>query len=159
MLLSKPLNPFLFFHRAPLKASEPISSSSLISQAHQALSSLKLIKLQSSSSAYHLSSSSHIHSTPKPKPSPLPSPTPAPGVAVASPSRRRPTPSTLTSLPHRCRPTHVLNQLRRSKPLTHLPTLQSQTHVTAAPPPCSPRLSPHPSPSPAHFRSVLSLHF
>ena len=75
----------------------------------------------------HLSSSFHLPSTPKPKPSPSPSPALAPAVVVAShiPSRRRPTPSpapatTLTSLLHRCRPTHALDPLRRSKPLTHL---------------------------------------
>ena len=135
-----------------LKASEAfffffiISSSSLIS--HQ---------------AHHPSDLSHqaLIST-----QPPPSPAPAPAVTIASPSpsRRRPTPSTLTSLPHRCRPTHAFDPLRRSKPLTHLPTLPSQTHVIAAPPPCSPhrpspRLSPRPSPSPTHFRSVRSLHF
>ena len=76
MLLSKPLNPFLFFHRAPLKASEPIS---FFSSSHQALSSLKLIIPPISLISPHLSSSSHLHSTPKPKPSPLPAPAPTPG--------------------------------------------------------------------------------
>ena len=63
VLLSKLLNPFLFYFRcAPLQASEPISFffslcssqslwTHLISQAHQALSSLKLFHLSSSSSS------------------------------------------------------------------------------------------------------------
>ena len=76
MLLSKPLNLFLFFHCAPFKASEPIS---FFSSSHQALSSLKLIIPPISLISPHLSSSSHLHSTPKPKPSP--SPAIAPGVA------------------------------------------------------------------------------
>ena len=84
----------------------------------------------------HLSSSSHLPTKPKPKLSPSPSPSPAPAPAVAVPRRQL---STLTSLPHCCRPTrsstspaHTLDPFRRNKPLTHLEisalTLSSQTH-------------------------------
>ena len=99
---------------------------SFFSSSHQALSSLiKLIIPPVSLISPHLSSSSHLPSTPKPKPSPSLSSAPV----VAVPRRQL---LTLTSLPHRCRPTHALDPLRRSKPLTHLevsaPTLPSQTH-------------------------------
>ena len=120
MLLSKPLNP-----------------------SQQALSSLKLIKLRSSSSAYHLSSSSHLHSTPKSSPSP--SPAPAPGVAVASPS---PSPRRRTPLSPLCLTAHP-------RPCRHRPIFPSNPSsnlaVTAAPPPCSPR-----RPSPLQVSALFS---
>ena len=154
MLLSKPLNPFLFCHRAPLiKASEPISSSSssLISQAYQALSSLKLIKLShlsSSSSSdlphrlliYHQALISTQHQSRR-----QPQPPASPSLAPVQPPASH---ATLTSLPHRCRPTHVLAVTDPSSHLTHLPTLPSQPLLL---------LAAHAVP--AHFRLVLSFHF
>ena len=110
-----------------LKASEAYFFFFIISSSSSSLRSLSsaLISHQALISTQHQSQSRRRR---QPQPPASPSPAPSPGVAVASPnsSRRRPTPSTLTSLPHHCRPTHILAVTDPSSHLTHLPTLPSQ---------------------------------
>ena len=116
MLLSKPLNLFLFFHHL-IKLSHLSSSSSLRSPSSALIYHKALISTQ------HQSQSRRRR---QPQPPASPSPVPAPGVAVASPAPAPASHATLTSLPHRCRPTHVLAVTDPSSHLTHLPTLPSQ---------------------------------
>ena len=124
---------FFFFHHL-IKLYHLSSSSSSLRSLSSAL-----ISHQAFISPQH-QSQSRRHRRRQPQPQPSPSPTTAPAIAVPrhrqpTPSSSRPRPSpapatTLTSLLHRCRPTHALDPLRRSKPLTHLevsaPTLPSQ---------------------------------
>ena len=120
MLLQSLWSLFLFFHHL-IKLSHLSSSSSSLRSL-----SLALISHQAFISPQHQSQSRRRRRR-QPQPQPLSSPALAPAVAV--PRRQL---STLTSLPQSCRPTHALDPLRRSKPLTHLkvsaPTLPSQTH-------------------------------
>ena len=154
MLLSKPLNLFLFFHHLIKLSHLSSSSSSLISQAH------------------HPSDLPHQPSFIIKLSSPLN--TKAKAVAVASPSPRRrrrqsqpPASSSLAPAPAPgvARHSHLSSSPLPAHPCPcrHRPIFpsnpSSNLSVTAAPPPYNPRLNPRPSPSPAHFRSVLSFHF
>ena len=125
-----------FYSKTSHAPAKPLKPLSFFSSSHQALSSLiKLIIPPISLISPHLSSSSNLPSTPKPKLSP--------SHAVNSHLSASPLPAHL----HPCRHRPIFP----SNP-------SSSLAVTAAPPPCSPRRpSPRPSPSPAHFRSVLSL--
>ena len=145
---AKPLKPFFFFFHHLIKLSH---------LSHQALISHQ---------AHHLSNLSHQPSSLIKLSSPLKTKAKDAAVAIPSPSRRRPTSSTLNShlsaSPLSAHPRPWPTPLKQAADLSW--SLCSDLVVTdplqRAPPPCSPRRpSPRPSMSPAHFRSVLSLHF
>ena len=139
---------FFFFHHL-IKLSHFSSSSSSL----RSLSST-LISHQAFISPQHQSQSRR-------QPQPQPSPSPATAPAVVVPRRRQPTPSpsrptlspapatTLTSLLHRCRPTHALDPLRRSKPLTHLEVFEVSAPTLPS--------RPTPQPTPVAVASPLQV--